>query len=189
MNIDALARAAAAAALLTACSGSLFTVTIEESSEVLVERGTPLEILLGDLGFEDFAQLSLSEDTRLANQGVEPGDISDVRFTSFVLTAVEPDGADLSFLESLAFYVEAEGLPRQLVASSQDFPVGRTVVELDLEAVDLTDYLVAPSMTITTDVEGGRPDQDTTVRADFALDVGATTQGACNAVKRDDQER
>ena len=35
---------------------SLLTIEIEESSQVMVEQGTVLESLLGDLGFGDFEE-------------------------------------------------------------------------------------------------------------------------------------
>lgn len=185
MHTDRFVAALAAAALFVACNGKLFSVTLEESSEIVVERGTPLEVLLGDFGFDEFTDLEIRDDTRLENQGVAPGDISDVYFTSFVLTAASPSGADLSFIDTLAFYVEADGLPRQRIAFQDSFPAGQATVELELDGVDLTEYVVAPSMDLTTEVSGGRPDVDTTVRADFALKVGATRQGLCNAARQE----
>lgn len=178
----------AAAVIYAGCNGSLLTITIEETSEVVVERGTPLEVLLSDFGFDEFTGLDISSDQQLANQGVEPGDISSVYFDSLVLTASDPNGADLSFMTSLEFYASADGLPTVLVASQDDFPEGQATVEMNLEDVDLTEYAVAPSMNITTEVSGNRPDVDTTVFAEFALKVGATTQGVCNQANRAQQQ-
>lgn len=185
MITDRLSACIAIPLLFAACSGRLFSVTLEESSSLVVERGTPLEVLLGDFGFDAFTDLELSEDARLENQGIEPGDISDAYLTSFRLTAAAPAGADLSFIDTLAFYVEAPGLPRALVASQDAFPAGQSAVDLVLADLDLTDYLVAPSLSFTTEVAGSRPNQDTTVDASFALRVGATRQGLCNAARQD----
>ena len=39
-------------------------------------------------------------------------------------------------------------------------------------------------MNITTDVTGTPPNEDTTIEAYIALEVGVTSQGACNAAKQ-----
>ena len=59
---------------------------------------------------------------------------------------------------------------------------------VDLEDVDLTDYVVSQSLTIRTDVSGRRPEDETTVEARFALRVGVTSQGACNYLRREDED-
>ena len=171
---------AAAAVLFAACSGKLLTITIEQESSIVIEQGTLLENLVGQFGFNEFTDLDITDSQELANQGVQPGDITDVYFKAFTLTATAPGGADLSFIDSLEFYVEADGLDRVLVASQDDFPAGQASVDLNLENVDLTAYVVSESMDLTTEVRGGRPPADTTVLAEFAIDVGATAQGACN---------
>lgn len=188
MTRNRLVTALATAALYIGCNGSLLTITINETSEVVVERGTPLEQFLSDFGFDEFTDLDISSSSELANQGVEPGDISSVYFDSLVLTATDPSGADLAFIDSLEFFVSADGLPTILVASQDDFPSGESTVEMDLEDVDLTEYVVAPSMNITTDVTGGRPNADTTILAEFALKVGATKQGVCNQIGGNNQQ-
>ncbi|MEZ4321944.1 MAG: hypothetical protein R3F61_31015 [Myxococcota bacterium] len=164
------------------CKG--VSISVSDSSEVLVERGTPLEILLSDLSFGEFANLDITSRDAVANQGVEPGDINSVRFDELVLTATDPSGSDLSFLDSLEFYVEADGLPQVLVASSSDFPVGQAEVPLDLEDLDLTEYVVQDSMTLTTDVSGSRPDVDTVVEAAFTLRIRATGKGIFGQLKK-----
>ena len=51
----------------------------------------------------------------------------------------------------------------------------------DIVDVDLTDYVVSHSMTLTTEVSAHRPDADTEVEARFVVDVGVTVQGACSS--------
>lgn len=167
-----------------ACQSSLFTIEVSDSATTTVEAGTILEDLLGDLGFEEFVSMDLTAAEELQNQGVSPGDIQEVYLTSFSLTAASPDGADLSFLDSMELWVEAPGLEPALIAWQDEFPEGEGTVVFELEGVDLTDYVVSQSMTLTTEVTAHRPDQDTEVRADFSLDVGVTSQGACNQAKR-----
>ncbi len=150
---------------------------------MLVEKGTLLEDLLGDLGFDSFLDMDITSTDEFVNQGVEPGDVQEVFLEYFELKAISPSGADLSFLESMDIYVESPGLPQVLIASAGSFPEGQALVGFQVMDEDLTDYVVSQSMTLTTDITGHRPDDDTTVEARFDLAVGVTTQGACNQVK------
>ena len=171
------------AALLfaVACQGALLTLVLDRSAETTVEAGTLLEDLVGDLGFGDFLNMDLTTATELENQGVAPGDIQATFLTAFSLETLNP-GSDFSFLERMELYVEAPQLPRVLVASSDDFGQGVTFVDFEVEDVDLTEYLVSASMSLVTEVTGRRPEQDTRLEAAFSVEVGVTTQGACNAI-------
>ena len=159
---------------------SLLTIEISESSQVLVEQGTVLESLLGDLGFGDFVSMDLTESQELANQGVEPGDIERVTLTVLEMEAIEPENGDLSFFESMTFFVSAPDVDEILIASSPGFPAGEPLVIFEREDVDLTEYVVSESMTIGTDVTAQRPEQDTLVEARFTVEVQATVQGVKN---------
>lgn len=165
-----------------ACDGELLRIDVAQESETTLSKGTLLETLVGDLGFGDFLDMDVTAAQELQNQGVQPGDIQDVRLVDFTLEASAPEGADLSFLERLEVWVEAPDLPRVRIASSVTFPEGEAEVVMDLDDVDLTPYAVSRSMTIEVDAEGSRPDADTTVRAAYTLSVGVTAQGACNAI-------
>lgn len=168
-----------AIALLLGCS-SLFSIQVTESTRVTVPKGTVLEAVIGDLGFDGFTSLDLTSSEELQNQGVAPGDIEETFLTAFSLEAVDPLGADLSFIDTMEIWVEAPGLEPALVAWQDTFPDGEATVDFELEGVDLTDYVVSQSMTLTTDVSGNRPDDDTEIEASFAIRVGVTRQGACN---------
>ena len=179
-------RIAVPAALVAAlaCQAKLFTITIDEEAATTVPKATIVETLLGDFGFGDFVSMNLLDAEELQNQGVKPGDIKDVRLIIFELEAMTP-GSDLSFLNSLDIYVEAPGLPEVLIAGHSDFPEGVAFVDFMVEDVDLTEYVVSEALTITTDVDARRPDDDTRVVARFELDVGVTGQGACNQTKKE----
>jgi hypothetical protein len=159
---------------------SLLTIEISETSQVMVEQGTVLESLLGDLGFGDFVSMDLTDSQALANQGVEPGDIERVTLTVLELEAIEPAGADLSFLEQMVFYASSPDVEEVKIASSPGFPEGEPLVVFDIEDVNLTPYVVSESMTLSTDVTAQRPEQDTLVEARFTVEVQATVQGAKN---------
>ncbi len=164
-------------ALIAGCK--LITITIDESATTSVPAATPLEVLLGDFGFGEFVSMDLTQASELQNQNVAPGDIQDVRMESLSLEATS-GSPDLSFLNSMDVYVEAPGLPTELLASASSFPEGQALVEFDIEDLDLTDYVVSTSMTFTTEVNGSRPEQATDVQAAFVVKVGVTSQGACN---------
>ncbi len=167
-------------AFLACRSRALTHIDIGDSDTVTVEAGTIVEELLGDLGFEAFTQMNIVAAEELQNQGVEPGDISSVQLVSFELEVTAPDSGDLSFFESFSVWVEAPGLEPVLIADTEDFSEGSRVVSFDVYDVDLTDYVVSESMTLSTDIVAGRPAEETVVKATYLLDVGVTLQGVKN---------
>ena len=166
---------------LTGCSDTvLTTIDIEDSAVTEIEGATLLETLVGDLGFESFVSMNLVESEELQNQGVAPGDIKDARLVSFELEAMSPEDGDLSFIQDMAILVSAPELPEVVLASGPSFPEGEPLVVFDVEDVDLTDYIVSESLTLSTDVTGSRPEQTTVVEARFKVEVGVTVQGVKN---------
>ncbi len=99
---------------------------------------------------------------------------------SFELETLSPEDADLSFLSSVEIWVESPGLEPVLIAEAVEFPKGTKVVSFDVMDVDLTDFVVSESMTLTTEIEANSPKDDTRIRASYLLDVGVTVQGAKN---------
>ena len=171
--------------LSLACNKSaLFNIEIAESSTVGIPSAGPLgEVteLVDDVGFGGFSEMNIVESEELSNQGVSPGDIEEAILSIFTLTVEAPEAGDLSFIEQMDIYVEAPDLTTEIVATQDDFPEGQTVVEFQLTGVDLTAHIISESLTITTDVVGSLPSEDTTVRADITLVVGVTAQGVRNA--------
>ena len=179
---------ACSVALILGCSSELLNISLQEEAQAVVPASDPLtgELvdLVGDVGFSGFTDMQISQSEVLQNQGVSPGDITTVFLTEFTIEVVEPQDQDLSFLSSVAVYVEADGLDKQLVALSDEFPEGESQVSFAIENVDLAPYVVADSMSLTTDVEGSLPSEEVTLNALFALDVGVTQQGACRAISQ-----
>lgn len=172
---------------LIACQGQIATIELSESAEATIEGQSTLggiTDLVGALGFDGFTEMDISQSQELVNQGVQPGDIESAMVTSFSLTAVDPADGDLSFISRLEIWVEAPDLEPVLVASQVDFPEGVSVVEFDLEDVDLVDYVVSDSMKITTDATGTVPEETITIQADASFAIGVTAQGACNAASQ-----
>ncbi|MCB9663104.1 MAG: hypothetical protein H6732_03255 [Alphaproteobacteria bacterium] len=173
----------ALAAAVLACEGALLTIPVEDSAQTTIRQGTVLESVLGDLGLDGFTALDVTASQELQNQGVEPGDIVDVRLVRFDLAVVAPEDGTFDFLGGLDVLVEAPGLPEVRIARMDQKSPGDQTLSLAVEDVDLTPYVTSRSMTITTDAQGGRPTEDTTVEATFELSVGVTTQGACKAIQ------
>ena len=170
---------------LIACQGELVSIELAESAEATIEGQSTLgglTELVGTLGFDGFAEMDISQSQDLVNQGVQPGDIETAIVTSFTLSAIDPDGADLSFISSLEIWVEAPDLDPVLVASQMDFPEGVSVIDFELEGIDLVDYVVSDSMSITTEATGTVPSDSVTIQADATFEIGITAQGACNAL-------
>jgi hypothetical protein len=164
------------------CSG--LHVDVEQTGRTVIPAGSVVQELLGGVGFGQFSDMDITHDEAIENQGIEPGDIDEARVTEFRLDAADPPGADLSFIDDMQIYVEAPDLPRVLVASQSDFPEGADSVSFDLEDVDLTEYVVSQSLTITTEVSGRSPDAETTIDAMVEMRVGVTQQG-CNHARRE----
>lgn len=167
-----IAGAVAVAALCTC--GTLDRFDVGTSASADIPKATLLDELLGAVAFPGFDEIDFSQD--IANQGVTEDQIDSVVLGGFTIHTDAGSGATLDFIESASFFAEAEGLPRVLVATSSDF-AGKTSVDLDLVDVELKPYVVAPSMTLSAEVKGKKPQQDTTVTADVTLTVDATVPG------------
>lgn len=172
---------ATAAVLTLLCCGGIDNFDLEEESSTTIPGASLFEQFVGDLGFGSFLSMDLSQSEELKNQGVEKEQIDSVRITALSLTITEPaSGQDFTFLDELEFYVEAEGQERRLVARGGPFPAGQSRVELALEEVDLAPYAAAASMSVTSEVSGRRPRQQTVVKAQLALSVDVDLSGvAC----------
>ena len=162
---------------LATCSG-LDNFQITESSESTVSGATIFERLIGDLGFGDWLNLDLTQNEKLANQGVEGHQLDTVYLHSLTLTITEGHrDQDFSFIESIDFFANGPGLEKKLIARGSSFATGIKSVGLEIESVNLAPYASANSMTITTDVDGHRPDHQTTIRAEIVLDIDVNVAG------------
>lgn len=174
--LSASRRLAALAGAVVLCTcGTLDRFDVSTSASAEIQKATILEELLGAVNFSGFDKLNFAQ--QIANQGVSEEQIDSVKIKTLVLHTAEGESTTLDFIKSAKFYAEAEGLPRVLVASSDDF-AGETSVEMDVEAeLELKPYVVAPSMTLSAEVEGKRPQEDTKITADVTLMVDATVPG------------
>jgi hypothetical protein len=158
--------------------GGLDNFLIEEQSRAVIQSGSLLEQFAGAAGFGEFATVDITQNQSLQNQGVERHQIDSVKILSLTMTIVDPQGEDFTFLDSIEFFVEADGLPKVSIATGGPFPSGASTVELTIPDQDLADYAASESMNITTEARGRRPDQDTTIDANLMLDVDVNVEGA-----------
>lgn len=116
--------ALAAFVMFAACGATLLTIEIAREASTVVEGGTLLESLVGDVGLSELVFMDFTSVREIVNQGVEPGDINEVRFTQFQIEVTAPSDGDLSFIQTLDLFVEAPDLPRVRIAGQGDLPEG-----------------------------------------------------------------
>jgi hypothetical protein len=161
------------ATTLAGCGLDRFDVDFSSSTTV---PGDPLGgAILDDLPFGgEFAGVNVLEEEELRDAGVDRDDIDSAKLRSMRLEVT--DGEPLpGWLDEVAFYVEADGQPRRLVASRTgigDLPAGTTSIDLDVENVELKPYVIR-EMTISAEANGGPPTEDTTIRAVAVVRVDA----------------
>ncbi len=163
---------------------SLDNVTLVVRDDSVVPRRSVLEEVLGTVSFTGLGSFDISETQEFQNQGYSKDQIDSVRLERFSLIITnplgEPEDVNFDFLSSIRFYVETEGLPRQLIAELDPIPAEVQDIDLDvIPGVELQPYAIAPSMQITTSVNGMRPEQETTVLAEVTFDVDIAVSTAC----------
>lgn len=160
-------------------SEGIDTFTITEKATATVEKGTLLEQLAGDLPFGDaFLNFDVASNQEFKNQGVKKSQIDSVKLSLLKLTIASPaTGQDFTFIKSLAFFIEAEGLERKRIASGGPFEEGVKSVSLALDPVEMASYVAAPKMALTTEVNGKRPQNKTTIAAEIRLRIDVNVTG------------
>jgi hypothetical protein len=168
--------ALAATALLLASCARLDEVDITRTASGTIPGAAgapPLAIpALAGLG------LMLDEATLRAN-GIEPKDVDSAKVVGLRL-AVTNGTTFEAWLDAVSFFVQAQGLPRVLVAQKtgiRSLPPGTTVVELSTPGVDLKPYVVAPSATIAVEASGSQPPAATTIEATATIRVNVNVTG------------
>jgi hypothetical protein len=169
-------KALALCALLAAACGDLDEVDVTRSGTATVPGdgglGTPLAA--GAIALD----LALGRDV-LEAEGIDPDDVDAARFVAVRLDVVEGTSLE-AWLERIALHVEAPGLPRALVAERAGIgalPAGTRTVELSVSGVDLKPYVLAPTATVTAEVEGRQPADTTAVRGTATLRVDVNVGG------------
>jgi hypothetical protein len=170
-----LRRFLSAVALVGLCTCGIHIHPTADGSAV-VPAATVVDQLLGAVAFAGLDKIDLTE--QFQNQGVTKDEVSSVVLSSMTLSIQSPQGETFDFLESLSFTAGAPGLPDVEIAHLDTVPKGATSLDLDIDpSVELAPYVVAPSMSITTQAMGSKPSQQTTLAAHVVFDVDANLPG------------
>jgi hypothetical protein len=168
-------KAAALCVLLAAACGHLDEVDVTRSGTVTVPGGPPdTPIVAGTVA----VPLVIGRQA-LADEGIDPSDVDSARLVALRVEVLAGTSLE-AWLDRIAFHVEAPGLPRVLVAEKRDIgalPAGTRAIQLTTPGVDLKPYLLASSTTVTADVEGTQPSEDTTLRAAATIRVDVNVSG------------
>ncbi|MFO0593763.1 MAG: hypothetical protein U0228_00595 [Myxococcaceae bacterium] len=169
--------ALACLAALTACGPITFPAKLQGTADV---EGSALGQLLSvfpQVG--SFASLNFDENADFKNNKTTRDHVKSMRLTSLTVQIISPDTQDFSFLDSIEFDASADGLPTQRVASKANIgalglKAPKPILVLDLDDVDVSPWVRAPTMTITTKGAGRQPGQTTRLEAkiDFIVGVG-----------------
>lgn len=158
-------------AVLAGCSALPLPINVHLTDSTLVERGTVVEQVIGGMEFANYAALDVSQSEEMQNLYVGKSAIRSAQVKILELSVLEPATQNFDFIEEISFFVEAEGQPKQRIAH-RVVPRGARYFRLEADELDLTPYLLAETMTITTQAKGRRPDHDTRIGSRLVLRVG-----------------
>jgi len=160
---------------LTGCSNAdNFDVPVD--AEATIPAATILDQLLDPVTFGALESIDFTQE--LKNQGVSKSDVDSVHLESFSLSITAPTGQTFDFMQSITFSVETSGQPQAVVAKLDSVPKGAATINLAVEkGLELAPYVVAPSMRMTTSVQGKRPTQETKVAAHLVFDIDVNVTG------------
>ncbi|ACY19002.1 hypothetical protein [Haliangium ochraceum] len=162
------------------CS-SLDNIEVPVTGEATIPMRSVLDELIGTIEFEEFQDVSIKDSQTLQNQGYSEDQIDGVRILEMRLVIVDPANSNFDFLDGIRFYAEAEGLPKVLVAELDPVPTGVSSIDLVVDSsIELRPYVVADSMTLTTEGSGTRPAEETQVEAEAIFDIDINVTSACN---------
>jgi hypothetical protein len=169
-------RAIALATMILAagCNPTIdFAVPIE--SQTTIAGGGLLPDLLNAFGVGDLASLDLEASREFENNDVRKEQVVAARLTLLRLSIVE--GSDnFDFLDSLSFSVAAPELPKERVAS-KTVANGVATFDCDIDELELAPYVRAPSLELSSAVEGRQPADDTTIKIELNFDIKAEVIG------------
>ena len=162
---------------LTMCQ-NINNIDVSVGGKADVPAATLLTKLLGAVNFGGFDKVDFTENFK--NQGVTKDDVDAVHMKTMTLIVEAPASGNFDFIQSVHFFVKADGLDQVEIAGMDAIPKGKRELDLVVHGdVDLKAYVVAPSMQIVSKVEGSLPDEMTTVAAAVVLDVDIHIPG-CN---------
>ena len=169
-------------AIVLACDTSMSLVEIDEAQDFQFPiAGTGTEF---DEEFEVGEGIDPLESPEMEEYGGTAASVGEVYLEEAGLSVT--DGMDnLDSLTSVAFYVEAPGMDRVLLAVKDSIPPGVKRVEMDVKDVDLADYVAAgaliPSMVVSGVDDAPAPTM-ATMELSFALSMGVSLASTCESI-------
>lgn len=163
--------------LLAACGPISFTTTVSGEGTV---QGSPLGALLSVFpSLNGLASIDFAQNQDFQSNKTTRDMVRSVKVTSLVLTVTSPSTAKLDFVDSLELTAKAEGQPPLVFAKKENIPQAATMppnasISFDLLDVELAPYVRAPTTTLELSGKGRQPAQDTTLKVDVTLKVGAS---------------
>jgi hypothetical protein len=165
---------------LSACGDTLETLESLDNIKVpivtsaTIEKGNTLDMVLGGFPQLDaFTRVDLSQQQAFDDSGYSTDDVDKITLDSLTMKITAPDaeGADLSFLGAMRFYVRSEDLPRIEIASATPPQAGDREISFETIDDDLKGYLLGGGeITIEVD-DATRPERDTTIEIKVIFDV------------------
>jgi hypothetical protein len=157
-----------------AACGGIDEVEVTRSGTAIVPGAPGGEALPGGSLALD---LAVGRDA-LQQEGIDPDDVDSARLVGLRLEALS--GASLeTWLDAVAFHVEAPGLPRVLVAERsgiRGLAAGTRAIDLEVSGADLKPYVLAPTATVTAEASGDQPGEDTELRATATIRVDVSVR-------------
>jgi hypothetical protein len=163
----------ALALALCGCGTTVFFETEVKGSTTI--QGSPLGGLLNVFPqAAGFSNLNMTQTQDFQNQGVKKEDVKSVKLRKISLVITSPASGDFSFLQSLHLFASANGQREEVAFKDGIDKLPRSnTLELELKPVELKPFVVADSMSLTTEATGRQPGQDTSLDATVRFGVDA----------------
>jgi hypothetical protein len=169
-------RSIVGAALLATLGCEVADFDVERHGTAVIPHEGPSEAF--ELMELDGLEIVLAEIEDTEDIGRE--DISHADLRQLTLEVLDPAGSDLAFVDRIEIFAESDDLQRVRVAHRDHLPRNASSVDLEIDDVDLRDYIAAPTVTLVAVVDGSSPPTDVRVKATARLNIGATLRGACD---------
>lgn len=162
------------ALVLSGCGINEFDVTQSASSTVpgggLV--GNVLNAFPTMSGFNNF---DFSQSQEFKNQNAQKSHVKSAKLKSFTLKIAAPANQDFRFLDTIAFFAEANGQKVRVAHKENIGQLGlqapNPTLVLDLDDVELQPFVAADTLSFTTTANGRQPAQDTQLTGQAVLHV------------------
>ena len=126
-------------------------------------------------GFNNF-DFSQSQDFK--NQNAQKSHVSSAKLKSFTLKISSPNDEGFGFLDSIAFFAEANGQKVRVAHKENIGSLGlnapNPTLTLDLDNQELAAFVKADSMSLSTEANGRQPTEDTTIVATAVFHVSVS---------------